>query len=165
MEISNLHFELRIKSNPLKKGAFRVSHIQQIGAPKPGWGTANDKGPKIYILSLNKGKTRELIYVGITNQPLNIRFIQGLTAVGKNGYHGYHWKELANKDESKIIDLFVYKFDNKERTESIEAEIVYLIRNKTGKWPEYQTEIHFHQANDKEILIAKQIYEHVSLSK
>jgi hypothetical protein len=160
MEINPLHFEFRIEAITLIKGQVRnakVFYVKQKGELEEGWGLANKKGPKIYILSFNK----EVIYVGITKQPLLTRFRQGLTATGENGYHGYRWKELANKGKSKPISLFVYKFDNEERTEAIEAEVAYLIRDKTNKWPKYQTEIHFHQANKEEILIAKQIYDQV----
>jgi len=40
--------------------------------------------------------------------------------------------------------------------ESIEAELVYLVRYRHGAWPKYQMEIHFHQssAHDKEMAAA-----------
>lgn len=137
----------------------KVSLIEQHGDYKKGsWGLANEKLPKIYILK----KDREILYVGITKMPLSSRFRYGLTASGKNGYHGYAWKALAKKVQSGVIDLFVYVFNSEERTEAIEAEVVYLTRNKTGKWPRYQTEIHFHQANDKEKKIAHRIYKQIS---
>jgi len=161
MKISNLLFEFRIKSKPSKTGTFKVSHIRQKGDLRQGWGLANKKGPKIYILKINK----EIAYIGITRQPLSNRFRYGLSATGENGYHGYAWKELANSGESEPIDLFIYRFDDEKRTEAIEAEIVYLVRNKTGKWPKYQTEIHFHQANAEEINTAKQIYKQISILK
>jgi hypothetical protein len=34
-----------------------------------------------------------------------------------------------------------------EQLEAVEAELVYFIREKTGKWPKYQMEIHFHEAS------------------
>ena len=160
MEINHLYFEFRIEARTLLKGQVRtakVFYVKQAGKLEEGWGLANKKEPKIYILSFNK----EVIYVGITKQPLSTRFRQGLTATGQKGYHGYRWKELANKGNSKPFALFVYKFGNEERMEAIEAEVAYLIRDKTNKWPKYQTEIHFHQANKEEILIANQIYDQV----
>ena len=64
---------------------------------------------------------------------------QGLRANGANGYHGYKWKEIEK------AELFVWNFDgmDKNQMESIEAEIVYEIRNKYGQWPFFQNEIHF----------------------
>ncbi len=143
-----------------KVSKAKVSLIEQHGDYKKGsWGLANKKLPKIYILKEGK----EILYVGITKRPLSERFRYGLTASGKNGYHGYAWKALARKVQSGPIDLFVYVFNSEERTEVIEAEVVYLIRNKTGKWPRYQTEIHFHHdADRKEQGIARRIYEQVS---
>jgi hypothetical protein len=41
--------------------------------------------------------------------------------------------------------------------ETIEAEIVYEIREKTGKWPKYQNEIHFHTQLAQDELIKKEI--------
>ena len=32
--------------------------------------------------------------------------------------------------------------------ETVEAEVVFLIRQEYGQWPEHQTEIHFHKSND-----------------
>jgi len=108
-----------------------------------------NKLPKIYII---KHKS-EIIYVGITTQSIVNRLRYGFTANGKNGYHGYKWKSL---DE---IDLLVYLFANSsEKIEAIEAEIVYHVRSKTGFWPKYQTEIHFHNATQKEKDVAHEIY-------
>jgi len=143
-----------------KVSKAKVSLIEQQGDYKKGsWGLANERLPKIYILK----EGREILYVGITKMPLSSRFRYGLTASGKNGYHGYAWKALARKVQSGPIDLFVYVFNSEERTEAIEAEVVYLIRNKTGKWCRYQTEIHFHHDADREEKeIARRIYKQVS---
>ncbi len=165
MENQGLQFKFRIKNiAPLFGGKVvkaKKSFIKQCGEYKEGnWGLVNKKTPKIYILRYGG----EIIYAGITKMPLSSRFWYGLAASGKKGYHGYAWKQLARNGESKMIDLFVYLFKDKERTEVIEAEIVYLIRNKTGKWPQYQTEIHFHHdANKKEEEMAQKIYDRVSI--
>ncbi len=78
-------------------------------------------------------------YIGTTFQPINARLTQGLKANGKNGYHGYKWK---NKSK---VELFVWAFYglNKSEIENIEAEIAFKIRNKYGKWVLTQNEIHF----------------------
>ena len=107
------------------------------------------KLPKIYIIRHNT----KIVYVGITTQSISNRLRYGLGAEGRNGYHGYKWKNLNE------IDLFVFFFnDSIEKIETVEAEIVYLIRSKTGVWPEYQTEIHFHNATQKEKAAARQIF-------
>jgi len=157
-----LQFKIRVGSLSIQKGKVikaKISYVKQEGLFNPGfWGGANEKVPKIYILKYKK----EIIYVGITKMPLSSRFGAGLVASGKNGYHGYAWKQLSVKGESDLIDLYVYSFKSKEWTEAIEAEIAYLIRQKTGKWPSYQTEIHFHQANTKERNIAQKIFIDIS---
>ena len=157
-----LKFEIRIKSLSIQKDKVvkaKISYIKQEGLFKVGfWGRANEKVPKIYILKNKK----EIIYVGITKMPLSNRFRFGLMASGKNGYHGYAWKQLSAKGELDSIKLYVYLFESEERTEAIEAEIAYLIRHKAGRWPVYQTEIHFHQANIKEINMAEKIFIDIS---
>lgn len=158
MHNQSLQYKLRIKAVTFVRGAVskaKVSFIKERGDHMQGrWGLANKNGPKIYILKYK----REIIYVGITKSLLSSRLGSGLSASGKKGYHGYKWKELAKKGESDVIDLFVYLFKNEERTEAIEAEVVYLIRGRTGKWPKYQTEIHFHQSNNEERMGAEKIY-------
>lgn len=163
MKNQDLRFKMCLTATHFLNGKVskaRVSFIEQHGDYKKGrWGLANKKLPKIYLLK----KDGEILYVGITKMPLSSRFRYGLTALGKNGYYGYAWKALApRKGQSGPIDLFVYVYNSKERTEAIEAEVVYLIRNKTGRWPRYQTEIHFHQADDAEKEIAQGIYKQVS---
>ncbi len=164
MKDKHLQFKIRLRGLTFLKGkasSAKVSFIKQVGDYKEGlWGSANSRDPKIYILKQGK----EILYVGITKMTLSNRFRNGLTASGKNGYHGYAWKSLATKTHSREIDLFVFEFSSEERTEAIEAEVVYLIRNKTGKWPKYQTEIHFHQADKTEAKIAESIYKKITAS-
>ncbi|MDO8578754.1 MAG: hypothetical protein Q7R50_06200 [Dehalococcoidales bacterium] len=46
----------------------------------------------------------------------------------------------------------------KSSVEAIEGELVYYIREKTGKWPKYQMEIHFHSdVTEGESQIARSI--------
>lgn len=105
---------------------------------------------KLYVVKHQS----EIIYVGVTSQGIRDRLRYGLQAKGKHGYHGYHWKDL---DE---IDLLVWCFpEEPKRIESIEAELVYLVRNHTGQWPEYQTEIHFHKVTEEEKKVAESIYQ------
>lgn len=162
MEKISLRFKMRIEPTKIK-GKKRVSYIKKVGAfRKKRWYEANNESlSKIYILKLGT----DIIYIGITKSKLSNRFRYGLAAIGANGYHGYKWKELASKGESSDIDLFVYLFKNNEKNENIEAiegEIAYLVRNKKGDWPKYQTEIHFHPKSAKEVKIAEKIYNQVS---
>jgi len=101
--------------------------------------------PKIYILKEGDA----VVYVGYTSQSIATRFRQGMKASGLNGYYGYKWKQ-ANELQLLVI-VFDQKLegnkhdDDKTRValaEAVEAELVYTVRNKTGKWPAYQNEIH-----------------------
>lgn len=158
MEKKILQFKMRIGPTKVKERK-RISYIKRVGDFRESyWYGANDRAwSKIYILKLRE----DIIYVGITKSKLSDRFRRGLSAIGKKGYYGYKWKELADKKESREIDLFVYLFGKDENVEAIEAEIAYLERSKKD-WPKYQTEIHFHPKSSKEAEIAKKIYNHVS---
>jgi hypothetical protein len=119
------------------------------------------KRPKIYIL-----KDKEnIIYIGYTSQSIANRLRYGINPKWAKGYHGYKWKVHEK------LELLLFVFDNKliedqnekDKTfirfvESVEAELVYLVRSKTGKWPENQNEIHF---NNFEIKKAKQVAEKI----
>jgi len=106
---------------------------------------------KLYVVKHRS----EIIYVGVTSQGIRDRLRYGFQAKGKHGYHGYHWKDLGE------VDLLVWCFLGEpfERIESIEAELVYLVRNHTGQWPEYQTEIHFRKVTEEEKKVAESIYQ------
>ena len=104
---------------------------------------------KLYVVKEGK----DICYVGITSQPMSSRLRIGFIDYGHYGYHGYKWK-----DKLKQAELLVWTFPDtaKDSIEAIEGELVYLIRNRTGKWPKYQMEIHFHpDASDKEKRIAE----------
>lgn len=107
------------------------------------------KLPKLYVI---KGLT-DIFYVGITIQDIRERLRSGFLAKGEHGYYGYKWKEL------KEVHILVWTFPSMviSNIEAIEAELVYYIREKTGKWPRYQMEIHFHQASESELQTAKSI--------
>ena len=67
---------------------------------------------------------------------MSARLRLGFTADGSTGYHGYTWRHqhatvdldiwiLADAPEgSELLDL-----------ETIEAELVYLVRHHCGQWP------------------------------
>ncbi|MGE4314256.1 MAG: hypothetical protein AB7E85_08320 [Pseudobdellovibrionaceae bacterium] len=114
--------------------------------------------PKLYVFY----DQHCLHYVGITTQRVSVRLLSGLKAKGAHGYHGYKWK-----GESKLT-LSIWTLDGcgdekiSHILETVEAEIVFLYRSKSGKWPQSQHEIHFHNRNDdicKEL--AQNIFEHI----
>ena len=95
-----------------------------------------------------------ICYVGITSQSMSSRLRIGFIDNGHYGYHGYKWKDRLEQAE-----LLIWTFPDlkKECVEAIEAEMVYYIRNRTGNWPKYQMEIHFHEASESECQIANLI--------
>ena len=120
-----------------------------------------NKRPKIYILKAEE----KMVYVGYASQSIGTRLGQGIRAGGLNGYHGYKWKQ---QDE---LELFVFVFDQELKgskhkqdesfvllAEAVEAELVYKVREETGKWPEFQNEIHF---NNEQRDLAKDIAAHM----
>ena len=107
---------------------------------------------KLYVLKSGA----EMYYVGITSQPMSSRLWIGYQVNSRTGYHGYKWRSQITQAE-----LLVWCFTGNDRdaVESVEGELVYLIRNQTGRWPRYQMEIHFHpDATDEEKHIAELIY-------
>jgi len=109
----------------------------------------SDNLPKLYVVKRGK----DIYYVGITRQDIRKRLRQGFSAKGEHGYYGYKWKN------QEIAELLIWSFHDstQEHVEAIEAELVYFIREKTGKWPKYQMEIHFHGASEKQRQIAESI--------
>lgn len=124
------------------------------------------KRPKLYAVKIKD----EIVYVGYTSQSISSRLVYGLKADGRNGYHGYKWKQEADQ-----LELFVFVFDklltgdkeldkkNKEFAEAIEAELVFKIRTETGKWPKWQNEIHFNNSGGQLVrAMAGKMYEYVN---
>lgn len=102
------------------------------------------------------------LYVGEAKSSLKTRLQRGFISyrhyqrakVARGGYKGYKWIELfARVEKSQFsVDAFIFSKEyspagQRKVIEAIEGELVYLIRNRTGKWPQYQNEIHF---NNKE---------------
>ena len=90
---------------------------------------------KIYVLVEKK----IILYIGTTKRSLKSRLNSGLKADGKKGYHGYQWKDLKN------VRILIWNFSdlNKMKIENVEAELAFVVRTQTGRWPELQNEIHF----------------------
>ncbi len=108
--------------------------------------------PKLYIISHNK----KPIYVGITRQSIRNRLRMGFKATGKGGYHGYKWRRTLKKVEMTL--WYDEKGKASDDIEAIEAELVFNIRKHHKQWPEFQTEIHFHQSSKKHMEIAEMIF-------
>jgi len=109
---------------------------------------------KIYVL--HSIKKQEILYIGTTKMSLKSRINGGLKANGNNGYHGYQWKNLNEIN----ISIWVFPNLSKKHIENIEAELAFIVRLETGKWPKHQNEIHFNNSfgisGNK---LAKEIYE------
>ncbi|MFO7773905.1 MAG: hypothetical protein R6V59_08265 [Dehalococcoidia bacterium] len=105
---------------------------------------------KLYVVKDGE----DICYVGITSQPMSSRLRIGFIDDGHYGYHGYKWK-----DKLRRAELLAWTFPDmaRNRVEAIEAELVYYIRKRTGNWPRYQMEIHFHEASEEERRIARLI--------
>jgi hypothetical protein len=97
---------------------------------------------KIYVLVENK----RILYIGTTKRSLKSRLNSGLKADGKNGYHGYQWKGLKN------VRILIWNFTDfdKKKIENVEAELAFVVRTQTGRWPELQNEIHFNNKFQEE---------------
>lgn len=140
-------------------GKGKITSIIENGKQVRGFSApvTKNKLPKLYVI---KAKGR-VAYVGMACQSLRTRLRQGLQASGDHGYHGYKWKALP---EVKLLAWCFPDLDS-AKVESIEAELVYLVRHKTGRWPEYQMEIHFKNDlhSDKQLrTIIEQMYDQLS---
>ncbi len=124
-------------------------------------GVFNNDNYKIYVL---KDKDA-FVYVGKTKQAIGTKLRQGFYSFQQNEnnnrqghYGGYKW---IKKYMDKTLRLFVFdlgnEFDN-TKTEAVEAELVYLIRKTTGKWPLGQNEIHFYNHFEKAKEKARHIF-------
>ena len=120
--------------------ARRVARKEQAGQVVRFRKPVTGKGrSKLYILKYRDS----IIYVGYTSQSIGTRLSYGFRASGETGYHGYQWKQL---DE---VQLLVFVFDQdaapklgdrseRDFYEAVEAELVYLIREQSGRWPKWQ---------------------------
>lgn len=105
-------------------------------------GFSTKKIPKLYVV-VAEGL---IVYVGVTRQSMSNRLRYGFKANGRNGYHGYAWR---NKHARVSLYVWSARADlSLLEVETIEAEVVFLIRKSTGAWPDCQTEIHFHRASE-----------------
>jgi len=106
-------------------------------------GRAAAPSPKLYVVSAQARP----FYVGVTKQPMRNRLRLGWNADGSSGYYGYAWRHLLRK---ATLDIWYHQTPGASAAirdlETVEAEIVFLIRSRFKQWPQYQTEIHFHSS-------------------
>lgn len=111
---------------------------------------------KLYTLS-NAGK---LIYVGIARQPMANRLNYGFKANGMHGYHGYKWRHLTCDLRLTVWTASVNgQYVGLREMETIEAEVAFVCRDRSGQWPEFQHEIHFFPSTDVHREAAERVYE------
>ena len=144
MNISSLNrYEIKVSKTDYKCTSVNGKSTDHFIAPDTKAGTQ-----KLYVLKNSK----EIYYVGVTSLSMSSRLRSGYRAKGEHGYHGYKWIGKISRAE---LLVWCFTKSHRSRAEAIEGELVYLVRNRTGKWPKYQMEIHFHpDASDKEKLIA-----------
>ncbi len=154
------HYSLSIRgSEKTRRLLHKKKNGKVVNFRKP---LTNTQHPKIYVITKNS----EILYVGYSSQSITSRITHGLRSEGKRGYHGYGWKQHDD------VELFVFvlepfsgieKQDKKAKhfAEAIEAELVFLVRTKTDKWPACQNEIHFNNDSPtKARALAAQMFEY-----
>ncbi|CAM3545330.1 hypothetical protein FLGE108171_02180 [Flavobacterium gelidilacus] len=136
--------------------------------PKEGLALQKERR-KLYVITNEK---KEFLYVGEASTSILKRFQRGTVAYNhfvrngnaRNGYKGYKW--LNNKENLfRTLTVFALVFDeekneNRKFVEAVEGELVYLIREKSGKWPLFQNEIHFSNC-DGALEVALEVLENV----
>ena len=118
-------------------------------------GPASRRGPKLYVVSHNE----KPFYVGVTKQTIRARLRIGFDANVVHGYHGYAWLHHL---EHAMLDVWVQDSPdgNIMDLETVESEVVFLIRQEYEQWPAHQTEIHFHPSDAKHRHAARDIIGH-----
>lgn len=115
---------------------------------------------KVYVISSGQN----IVYVGSSRQPILRRLSGALRATGVGGYYGYAWKSSA---DPLRIDVWIFPEITGQKgkrcleAETVEAELVYLVRQIQGNWPQHQTEIHFHQSTEQHRQVARTIFDAV----
>lgn len=112
---------------------------------------------KLYTISDDK----LLVYVGTAQQPMSARLRSGFRADGKSGYYGYKWKGHEGTLRLSVWTAQVGdSFASLRELETIEAEVVFLCRKRSGRWPTHQHEIHFYPSDQCHHEAAYRIYSH-----
>lgn len=110
--------------------------------------------PKLYVVKSGL----EIIYVGQTTRAIGRRLREGLQGQEQTRSYPYKWKHLSN------VSILIWCFEGRSAryVETVEGEVVFLLRICTGKWPKYQVEIHFHNAKTDEKEVAEAILKHAA---
>lgn len=126
----------------LKFDATRIIAVEDSGGGGKLSGPAARRVPKLYVIS----QDQKPFYVGVTKQTIRARLRLGFDANGAHGYHGYAWRYHL---EQAVLDVWVQNGSDGTITdlETVEAEVIFLIRQQYKQWPAYQTEIHFHPSD------------------
>jgi len=117
---------------------------------------ASGHAPKLYIVHDHDMP----IYVGVTKQPIANRLRLGWSADGEHGYHGYAWRHAFKSVGLDIwYQTIAASHGRLHDMETVEAEVVHLLRGRYGQWPAFQTEIHFHPSTSSHRRAAREVLE------
>ena len=117
--------------------------------------------PKIFVIK----SCIEYIYVGYASESIFSRVSNGLAeSLGK----AYIKEE---EFESEELDLFIFEFvlfadytktETRNYYQSIQSELIYLIKSKTGRWPALQKQINVSNMNQNETKeVAEEMFEKI----
>jgi len=139
-------YDLEIVDGKIKNKYFQ-NEISNFVAP------STKPGPKLYCVVDNEGNIH---YIGQTKRSLAARMRSGFSPKSGSGYHGYKWRH-----NDGLYKLIVWFMSLEDHIETVEAEIVYLIRDRLGNWPLSQNEIHFFQSNQEQRELSEVLYENI----
>lgn len=123
------HYHCKIEDGRIKPVSLDGQNVASFRNP------ATQPCEKLYLIKHG----HSFCYIGKTSRPIAQRMYVGFNPHTETGYHGYPWRNLER------VDVFVWPTGlDKKETETVEAEVVFLVRKNTGQWPLHQTEIHFH---------------------
>lgn len=111
-------------------------------------------GAKLYVVS----NGNRPLYVGRTKQPIRRRLNKGFQADDGRGGRGYAWRH--DFQQATIAIWRAAEGEDPTWIETVEAEVVFLIRQEYDQWPSGQTEIHFHPSLEDHRLAARAIVGH-----
>ena len=124
-------------------------NLQWVKGSKKALEKANRK---IYVVKHGE----RFLYVGEADCTIDTRLRRGFTSyrffvrngTKRGGYQGYKWIKLSDSEDRPVLQVYVHVFDekyhdNREFVQAVEGELVFLIREDTKQWPEFQNEIHF----------------------
>ncbi|MBL4585534.1 MAG: hypothetical protein JKX84_00545 [Flavobacteriales bacterium] len=102
---------------------------------------------KIYVLTDGSN----VQYIGTSKQSIRARLSAGLNAKK----YAYQWKKLS----SVCLSVWCFTELDKTQIENIEAELAFIVRQKTGEWPLGQNEIHFNNEYAEGKQMAEKLYQ------